>query len=232
MRIELGTEIVDITITRSKRKTACLRIRPDGSIEVRGPYMMSDEFVKSFVLQKSEWIKRKRQEALEKQKKKKDRSYTSGESFPYLGEEYVLTLIAGGRKKIELSQGKMLVYTTSFEARNIEMQIKEWYKNQAMEYIQSRLAYFKPYISGDVKSVVMENRKKRWGSCSSQRELTFNWRLILAPSFVIDYVVVHELCHLKHMNHSPSFWKEVERILPDYKIRKKWLEDNGVTLQM
>ena len=78
----------------------------------------------------------------------------------------------------------------------------------------------------------MENRKGRWGSCSSKGELTFNWRLILAPSAIVDYVVVHELCHLKHMDHSPKFWKAVASVLSDYKSRKAWLKDNGIGLNL
>ena len=232
MRIQHNNEIIEYTIKRSKRKTACLRILPDGTIEVRGPRVMTDVFVLNFVESKADWIIEKRREVVEHQSKKRPHTYQSGDVFLYLGKEYVLTLVAAGRKRVELTEGKLAVYTTSFEPKAIEKLIKEWYKKQATEYIVNRVAYYVPMISGEPEGVTMENRKGRWGSCSSTRELTFNRRLILAPSEIIDYVVVHELCHLKHMDHSPAFWKAVEAVLPDYKKRREWLKNNGIGLNL
>jgi predicted metal-dependent hydrolase len=87
-------------------------------------------------------------------------------------------------------------------------------------------------IPGEHAGITMENRKGRWGSCSSTRELTFNWRLMLAPKEIIDYVVVHELCHLTHMDHSPAYWKAVGKVLSDYKERREWLKENGIGLNL
>ena len=97
----------------------------------------------------------------------------------------------------------------------------------AKEYFPKRAAYFRQFTGGTYNRITIRDQKTRWGSCSSRGNLNFNCLLMLAPPEIIDYVIVHELCHRREMNHSPLFWQEVERVLPDYKRRRKWLKDNG-----
>lgn len=99
--------------------------------------------------------------------------------------------------------------------------------DQALKDIPARVARFAPQVGVCYGRITIRNQRSRWGSCSSQGNLNFNCLLMLCPPEVIDYVVVHELCHRKEMNHSPRFWAEVERVLPDYKQRQQWLKDNG-----
>ena len=99
--------------------------------------------------------------------------------------------------------------------------------NRALKTIPARVAHFAPLVGVSYGRITIRNQRSRWGSCSSQGNLNFNCLLMLCPPEVIDYVVVHELCHRKEMNHSPRFWAEVERVLPDHKQRRKWLKDNG-----
>ena len=98
---------------------------------------------------------------------------------------------------------------------------------EELKYIPQRTAYYAPLVKVSYGRITIRNQKSRWGSCSSKGNLNFNCLLMLMPPEVIDYVVVHELCHRLEMNHSERFWKEVERVLPDYKLRKKWLRENG-----
>ena len=107
-----------------------------------------------------------------------------------------------------------------------EAEIKQL-ANKALEYIPARVAYFAPIVGVDYGRITIRNQRTRWGSCSSKGNLNFNCLLILTPPEVIDYVVVHELCHRREMNHSTRFWNEVEKVLPDYKVAKKWLKENG-----
>lgn len=206
----------------------------DGTVEVRGPRLMPDAFVREFIQAKADWIIQKRKEVAEQQSKKRAHTYQSDDVFGYLGEGYVLTLVAAGRKRIEAvkEERRLILHTTSFEAKAVEKYLKEWYKKQAATYIEERVKYYKQMIPGKVASITLENRKGRWGSCNSRGELTFNWRLIMAPPEIIDYVVVHELCHLRHMDHSKKFWNAVAGVLPDYKARVKWLKDNGISLNL
>ena len=102
--------------------------------------------------------------------------------------------------------------------------------DKALDYIPKRVAYYSPIIGVDYGRITIRNQVSRWGSCSAKGNLNFNCLLMLTPSDVIDYVVVHELCHRKEMNHSPKFWNEVEKVLPNYKSSRKWLKDNGGAL--
>ena len=106
------------------------------------------------------------------------------------------------------------------------------HKKYARKIFESRVQYFHQFTGGNYTSITIRDQKTRWGSCSGRGTLSFNWRLILAPPEILDYVVVHELCHLTHMNHSKEFWNLVESVIPDYKIRRKWLKENGHTLRL
>lgn len=114
--------------------------------------------------------------------------------------------------------------------------LEKRYRDAAKQYFPKRVEYyFSAYpdiITGSYSSISIRNQKTRWGSCSSKGGLNFNWRLMLAPPNVLDYVVVHELCHLTHMNHSKEFWDCVSSILPDYKVLRKWLKDHGNELTL
>ena len=106
------------------------------------------------------------------------------------------------------------------------------YRQAAKEYFPKRADFYGQILGVRYNKIRIAEQKTRWGSCSQSGTLSFNWKLMLAPPKVLDYVVVHELCHLKEMNHSPRFWKLVEEIIPDYKEYRKWLKENGNTLQL
>ena len=106
------------------------------------------------------------------------------------------------------------------------------HKKYARKIFEAKVAYFQQFTGGNYTSITIRDQKTRWGSCSGRGTLSFNWRLILAPPEILDYVVVHELCHLTHMNHSKEFWSLVGSVIPDYKIRRKWLKENGHTLRL
>jgi predicted metal-dependent hydrolase len=110
--------------------------------------------------------------------------------------------------------------------------LEKRYREAAKEYIPKRTDYFQILTGGAYETIIIREQKTRWGSCSSNKTLSFNWKLMLAPPRVLDYVVVHELCHLTYMNHSPEFWNMVEKILPDYREQKKWLKENGAKLNL
>ncbi len=110
--------------------------------------------------------------------------------------------------------------------------LEKRYRRAAHEYIPARVAYFQQFTGGRYDKITIRDQKTRWGSCSSNGTLSFNYRLMLAPPKILDYVVVHELCHLKHMNHSPAFWQAVEDVLPDYRERKQWLKEHGSELTL
>ena len=110
--------------------------------------------------------------------------------------------------------------------------LEKRYRKAAKEYIPARVMYYRQFTGGSYERVVIRDQKTRWGSCSSNGTLSFNYRLMLAPPAILDYVVVHELCHLKHMNHSSAFWQAVGDVLPDYKERRDWLKRHGAELTL
>ncbi len=114
------------------------------------------------------------------------------------------------------------------EAQRKELQKK--YRKAAASYFPERVRYYQQFTGGSYSRISIRDQKTRWGSCSSKGTLSFNWRLMLAPKEVLDYVVVHELCHLTHMDHSKAFWAQVAAVMPDYAIHRRWLKEQGDTL--
>lgn len=110
--------------------------------------------------------------------------------------------------------------------------LEKKFRQAAKKYIPQRVAYYHQITGGTYTNITIRNQKSRWGSCSSRGTLSFNYRLMLAPPEILDYVVVHELCHLHHMNHSKEFWLMVESILPDYKNAKRYLKEHGHELTL
>ncbi len=122
-----------------------------------------------------------------------------------------------------------IIYLTPAETRRLEA-FKRRYREEARKKFEERVAFYHPLTGGHYTSITVRDQKSRWGSCSSRGTLSFNYRLIFAPLPVLDYVVVHELCHLTHMNHSKEFWGKVSSVLPDYKTQRQWLKDHGAEL--
>lgn len=154
--------------------------------------------------------------------------YTEGELFPYLGQEYRLEIrryLSYKKPGVKLEENKLVVLTATAEEAVVEAALKRWYVEQAGRIIKERVHYYQQMIQEPIESIRIKDVRSRWGSCSSKRNLNFNWRLVMAPLEVLDYVVVHELCHLKEMNHSKAFWNLVEGILPEYKRLRDWLKE-------
>lgn len=129
----------------------------------------------------------------------------------------------------EDKKGRYMYYSSN--ATPVQKQaLEKRYRQAAASYFPKRVKYYLPFTGGHYTRITIRGQKTRWGSCSSRGTLSFNWRLMLAPPRVLDYVVVHELCHLTHMNHSPDFWAQVEKVMPDYRIYKLWLKDHGMEL--
>jgi len=247
MKINLNTEIIQIHIVRSKRKTLCMSVNKDGSVTVKAPRLFpTDREITEFVENKAQWILKQRQKMQDREDMKLVRRFETDYSFPYLGEERLVEMIDATKTTISYKDDKFLIkspfcgalkedYDALENKEHIEKlqnSLKKWYKKQAKEYITKRVEYYKDVIGVTVESVSIKSRKSQWGSCDSNGNLTFSWKLIMASKEAIDYVVVHELCHRKYMDHSKQFWNEVEKYLPDYLNCKNWLDDNSVNLNI
>jgi len=223
-------------VRRPGRKTASISVK-DNSVIVVVPHILSNEQIERVVRRKARWIRKKLKYNLEVRKTYRPKEYVSGESFSYLGKNYRLKV--GDRKpeKVSLKNGRLYVYaphTLSGEARDtlIVSQLTEWYQEQAEKALKNKAKRYSAQIVVEPKSVGIKSYKSRWGSCNSKGEVYFNWRIIMAPQSVIDYVVAHELCHLVHHNHSKVYYKLLESVVPDYKKSKEWLKINGQLLSL
>lgn len=213
----------------SKRKTIALIIERDGSLTVRAPLRFSRKRILELVEQKAKWILSKQELAKSLPPAPGVQTYTNGEAFWYLGKTYPLEIAIKAHTSLRLD-GKFLLAQTALPKAGATF--TEWYKEQARQAIGQRVQQLAAKHGFKYKQIKITSAQGRWGSCSSQGTLCFTWRLIMAPPTEIDYVVVHELVHLVEKNHSKAFWEKVAAILPDYKVRRKWLKDNGLLLKL
>ena len=212
-------------LVRSKRKTLALIVETDGTLTVRAPLRMKEADIRQFIQAKQDWIKRKQAQA--QKEASSPRQYVDGEMFWYLGQEVPMRVISDGKPALVMDECFRLTKSAQPQAESVFM---AWYKRQARRIVTNRVEFFAGKYGFKVGKVRISSARTRWGSCSHKGTLSFTWRLVMAPNDVIDYVVVHELCHLKEMNHSRAFWSQVEAILPDYKQHRKWLKDKGKNL--
>lgn len=220
-------------LVRSKRKTLALIIRPDGTLEVRAPLRLSKKDILEWVASKREWIEKHRQEVLKAQSEKDkpaNRPLQSGDLIYILGQSYPLHIIESRNSTLRLETTHLVM--SSELLPNAAAVLQNFLSNHLNLTLSLRLPYFTDLIGKAPAKVRLSKARSRWGSCSSKGNIAFNWRLGMAPPEIIDYLIVHELAHLKHPNHSRAFWAEVARILPDYKARKRWLRQYGAWLTL
>jgi len=216
-------------IIRTKRKSIALIVEPDGRLVVRAPMRISDADIKRLVKQKERWIREKQKQVKDKSTQSKPKVYMNGEEFLYLGKSYQLKIVADLNPTLVLSRK---FYLSRRALSKAEIAFTEWYREQARAVITERVKLYATRHGFKYRKIRITSARTRWGSCSSMGNLNFTWRLVMAPPEVIDYVVVHELAHLRVNNHSKEFWKQVEGIMPDYKQRLKWLKENGRKLTL
>lgn len=231
--IQYGNKKIAFEIIRGNReKTVAIYVNSPAGVVVRSPELIGEETIKKLIQKRAAWIV-KRQELLKNQIPPATvKEFVSGEAFPFLGREYRLKVVKSTSEKegrCELRNKRFQVeINLSLDSGEAEKTIKralmDWYLMRAKEKIQARVACFSRQIGRTPKSIEIKHQKMRWGSCSQSEGIRFNWKIIMAPLSVLDYVIVHELCHLIYPHHSSQFWQKVQSILPDYKRRKEWLK--------
>jgi len=189
---------------------------------VRAPFRLSEKTIENFIRSKSRWIEKRQSQV--QQNRVEPKSYTFGEEFLYLGELYQLALTDKTKPIVELN-GQL--YLSSKFQDKAEQEIRKWYRKEAESILKHRLEVYAAEMKLQPKSIRITSARQRWGSCSVKGDINLSWRLITAPLEIVDYVVVHELAHMKQHNHSKAFWAIVESVFPDYKARRKWLKDNS-----
>lgn len=215
-------------LIRTKRKTILLRVTPDVKLVVRAPHSASLDCIREVILKASSWIKKRQKISREWYKKYRQKEIVNGETFLFLGKKYRLKISEYGTG-IELNDSLVIPRNLLPKAKDA---LIEWYSRQALVKITDRVDRYSKLTGLKCKSIRISNAARSLGACNPNGSLRFTWRVILAPLRIINYLVVHELAHLEHMNHSKKYWDKVKSIMPDYEQRKKWLKDNGHLLVM
>jgi len=222
-------------VIRSRRSTADIIIERDGSVLVRAPEWADDEQVANIVESKHYWIYQGLAEWRDLNATRMLREYKNGEGFLYLGRAYRLLLVSDQEESLQLRNGRFTLRRTLVEQGDIAVAktaFRDFYAARGLERIRSRLGYYTPKISVEPTGLEVRELGNRWASCSPDGKLSFHWKCMMAPQTIIDYIVVHELCHFHHRDHTDAFWNEVDKIMPNFRERKEWLRKNGAGLDL
>ncbi|HET6846412.1 MAG TPA: SprT family zinc-dependent metalloprotease [Anaerolineales bacterium] len=221
--------IVIDEVVRTRRRTLAIIIQEDGRLVVRAPLRARDADIHEFVRTKERWIRTKQEQARNRAARFVPKRYAEGEQFFYLGDLYPLQL--------EEHQSRPLVFNSGFHLSTASTSraaahFERWYRRQALRVMTERAEHYAASHGFEFHKIKITGARKQWGACGPGDNLRFAWRLVMAPLPIIDYVVVHELAHLHHHNHSKTFWRKVKSILPDFREREAWLDEYGHLLRL
>lgn len=217
------------------RQTTDIVIERDGLITVRPPLRLTPEQVDETVLAKRMWIYRNLAEWRDLNATQVVREWVNGESFLYLGSYYRLLLVDEQDEPLKLKDGRFQLQRTVIEsggAAAAHQAFEDFYKDKGLIRLKQRVGHFSSKVGVSPGAVSIKDIGFRWASCLTSGALHFHWKCLMAPPIVIDYIVVHELCHLHFRDHSDAFWNEVDKVLPDYRARKEWLRVRGAQLDL
>ncbi|MEX2373398.1 MAG: SprT family zinc-dependent metalloprotease, partial [Dehalococcoidia bacterium] len=232
--------VVAFRVVRSarRRRTLELTLEPDG-VRVAAPLRTPSSEIAEFVRSRIPWVQKHRA----KQPLRVERApLATGDSLPYLGRWLPLEVMPGARKTPRVDLDLLGLRVTvprslgTLDAgacrEKVEDALRAWFRRRASEELDGRVAYWSRLCGYTPRGVLVRDQRRRWGSCSPDGTLRFNWRLVMLEPRLVDYVVVHEIAHLVRPHHRPSFWAEVERMLPDYRARRVALREAGATLPL
>lgn len=225
-----GNGFIAEVIRTNRRKSADIRVE-EGAVSIVVPVNTSAEKIDQLLVTKRQWIKEKI--ALQRELNPASTTqYVSGEAFSYLGRNYRLKVETGNFAPVKLLNGRLVVTVPSGseQPHMIRNALVRWYKRQAEQKLTEKVERFAPMVGVEPAGVGIRTFKSRWGSCTAKGKLEFNWLIMMAPNRMVDYVVIHELCHLIRHDHSPEFWREMARVMPEYQRCREWLRENAERL--
>jgi len=228
-------EAIDYQVIRSTRSTADIIVERNGKITVRAPKSLPDEKIEDIIESKRLWIYKALAEWRDLNATRVIREYRNGEGFLYLGRSYRLLLTSNQSESLVLKDGRFCLHRTlvdKCDSDSIRAAFRDFYSRQGKNRLWQRVQYYAPKAGVQPTSIDVRELGNRWASCSSTGRLAFHWRCLMAPQTIIDYIVVHELCHFHHRDHTNAFWGEVDKIMPTYRERKEWLKKNGAGLNV
>lgn len=240
-RVAFGKKIIDYSIKRgNRRKTLAISITPASSVIVLAPHFLNEDKIEKIVKNKSRRILEKQNYFKRLSEQYPEKEFVSGEQILFLGRKYRLKLRSNKGEQIGspvLSGRRISIFVDNQNNhRDIKQQIKnmltDWFADKAEKILRQRIKRYANLLGVSPAGIKIKEQKKQWGSCSRNGILRFNWRIAMAPISIIDYIVVHELSHLKVKNHSADFWRSISLVLRDYQNRRKWLRDNSAAFKL
>ncbi|WP_396643457.1 M48 family metallopeptidase [Methylomonas sp. 2B] len=234
------TAATEFHLRRSNRAKRTRIVVKPGRVEVVAPPKVPERQIQAFVAAQQDWIRAALRRVAEKTRPAPAWApalYTDGAAVPYLGERIPLRIETAARKTVgvELRDGsgfhvRMPAGETSDESERIRLALGDWMKRQARIQALHWIERHAPRHGLMPRAVRIKTQKSRWGSCGPKNDINLNWLLMLAPPAALEYVVVHELCHIRHKNHSADFWQLVEAHLPNYREQRLWLKQHGAAI--
>lgn len=223
-------ETIRFEIKYKNRTSIGIIIDSYGNIEVQAPKGTPNGRVLQLLEDKWDLIQQKLKEMRDRLQGPQKKVYEYGESFLYIGKTYPIEIFQDiniTQDHVVLKKEKLHIYVKRSDTEKIKQALKRFYYQQCKDLVEKSISSYQRNFKTKPRSFRITDSKTTWGTCDSNRQLTFNWRLAMAPREVIDYVVVHEMCHMVHMNHDRSFWRLVGKIMPDYKEKESWLTLSG-----
>jgi predicted metal-dependent hydrolase len=233
--LTFGDTTITYRIQRSdRRRTLAVTVNPDTTVTVAAPNGLKRRRIAAEVRRKAAWIV-KRQDWLRRHHPRRPRQFVSGETYLYLGRQYHLRMTKDARvehPKVYLARGCFWLslppaLPENVRTANVRGQLMYWYREHAAAHLELIAATWAKKLGVTFASTRALELKTRWGSGSPDGQLRFNWRIIMAPRRLIEYIVTHELCHIVHNGHSPAFWRLLARVMPDYEQRRQQLATSG-----
>lgn len=219
-------ETIRFEIKYKNRTSIGISINSYGEIEVQAPKKTPDEKVLRVLENRWDLILEKLKEFEDRWNGPQEKAYENDESFLYLGKSYPIKIVQDksiSQDHVVFEEEILHVYVKHFDDDKMKQALKRFYYQQCKALVEKSISFYQSNFKTKPRSVRISDSKTTWGTCDSNLQLTFNWKLAMAPLEVIDYVVVHEMCHMYHMNHDRSFWRLVGSIMPDYKEKENWL---------
>lgn len=229
------TEDISYGVVRSRRTTADIVVERDGRVIVRAPAELPDERIENIIQSKRYWIYKTLAEWRDLNATRVLREYRNGEGFLYLGRSYRLSLVADQDVPLLLRNGRFCLrrdLVDRGEAAAAKAAFREYFIVHGRERLVQRVRYYAPKAGVSPRDIDVRELGHRWASCSPKGNLVFHWKCMMAPPTIIDYIVVHELCHLHSFDRTEMFWNEVDKVLPNYRERKEWLKKNGAAMDL
>ncbi|MCU9847828.1 M48 family metallopeptidase [Defluviimonas sp. WL0024] len=212
-----------------RRKTLQITVERSGELSIVAPSQVTDQHLIDFVEEKLLWIHTKIEEKARLQERAPVKEFVEGEGFLYLGKSYRLRLVEKQLVDLSLKNGRFCLRRSSIH-RGRDAFIS-WYARRAQQWFEKQVTEHATRMGVQVKEVKVQDLGFRWGSFGSDGRISFHWKAILLPPRIVQYVMVHELAHAHHPDHSSSFWIKVEQHLPDWRWRKTWLAENGIQVE-